>query len=124
MRPVTNLRELAALVRVERLQPDAVSAEDLAELEAARPTRRSECVGGMRPCPFVSCRHHLALDVTEAGSMRLTAELLEDMADTCALDVADRGPNGYSVIARALGVSLERARQICEAALVKVRAST
>src|SRR4029077_6719314 len=27
-----------------------------------RPRPRGDCVGGERPCPFVSCAHHLYLD--------------------------------------------------------------
>ena len=35
-----------------------------------RPTVRALCQGGERPCPFVSCKHHLYLDVNpETGSM-------------------------------------------------------
>lgn len=29
----------------------------------ARPRTRAECVDAPRPCPFVGCRYHLALDV-------------------------------------------------------------
>ncbi len=31
-----------------------------------RPKLRSECVDGPRPCPFVSCKYHLYLDVKAA----------------------------------------------------------
>src|SRR5689334_2425671 len=33
--------------------------------DADRPMKRSECRGGHRPCPFVSCAHHLYLDENE-----------------------------------------------------------
>lgn len=32
-----------------------------------RPTKRSECIDGPRPCPWVSCRHHLLLEVASAA---------------------------------------------------------
>src|SRR3977135_1711586 len=32
--------------------------------EAERPKSRADCVEGARPCPFVSCTHHLYLDVS------------------------------------------------------------
>jgi hypothetical protein len=40
----------------------------------------------------VSCRHHLALDVSPNGrAVTLNFEELEDMVETCSLDVADSG---------------------------------
>src|SRR4051812_3931279 len=59
-----------------------------------RPKTRGECLGMERPCPFVSCRYHLALDVNEErGSIKenFPGIELEDRAETCALDVADQG---------------------------------
>lgn len=66
------------------------------------PETRSECVGGVRPCPLVSCRYHLLLDVAEDGRLFVSrdidegdadgiVEALASMPETCALDVADRG---------------------------------
>lgn len=91
-----------------------------------RPKNRSECVSGPRPCPLVGCRYHLALDVgPEArygcngrsitipkGLMADPAGVLESMPDTCALDVADRGPQTLAAVGEALGVTRERIRQI------------
>ena len=34
-----------------------------------RPTRRSECIGRPRPCPWVGCRYNLALDISAAGTI-------------------------------------------------------
>jgi hypothetical protein len=58
-----------------------------------RPRTRGECANGPRPCPWVSCRHHLFLDVKEGRYVRLNfpGKELEDLAETCALDVADKG---------------------------------
>lgn len=95
----------------------------------ARPMRRADCIDGERPCPWVSCRHHLALDVTPFGALALTAtatasddELdLDAMTDTCSLDVADRGDHTLEEVGEILGVVRERVRQIIEAALERMR---
>jgi hypothetical protein len=59
-----------------------------------KPKHRNECVDGPRPCPFVSCKHHLFVDVSpRTGAIKLNFPDLEvwDMGESCALDVADRG---------------------------------
>ena len=58
-----------------------------------RPKTRGECVDGPRPCPWVSCRHHLFLDVKDGKFIRYNfpGRELDDLAETCALDVADKG---------------------------------
>lgn len=58
-----------------------------------RPRTRGECADVPRPCPFVSCRHHLYLDVKETGAIRYNFPDLEpgEVVHSCALDVADRG---------------------------------
>ena len=96
--------------------PDAAPANDAddaarGEYPAARPRTRGECHAMPRPCPFVSCRHHLALDVDAAtGAVRLNfpGQELDDLAETCALDVADRG--GATLAATGALVNLSRAR--------------
>ena len=58
-----------------------------------RPQTRADCDHTERPCPFVSCTQHLYLDVFErTGAIKLNFPDLEvwEMADSCALDVADR----------------------------------
>lgn len=70
---------------------------------AERPVTRGDCVGGERPCPFVSCKHHLAIDVSPNGTLRVNADV-EGMAETCALDVADRAGTTLEEIASIYGV--------------------
>lgn len=90
-----------------------------------RPLTRSECVGGQRPCPWVSCRHHLYLDVTGSGGLRLNFPLigpeeLKQMENTCSLDVADEGEHALGDVAAAMGgLSRERARQLNNEALAR-----
>ena len=59
---------------------------------AGRPKKREECIGGERPCPFVSCKHHLFLDVSaRTGAIKLNFPDLEvwDMQETCALTLPE-----------------------------------
>jgi len=79
-----------------------------------RPRDRSECRGGLRPCPFVSCAHHLYLDVTRHGAIKLNFPDLEvwEMPETCALDVADRGGATLEDVGALLNVTRERVRQM------------
>jgi hypothetical protein len=97
---------------------------------AARPQTRGECAGGQRPCPWVSCKFHLFLDVTRAGSLKLNfpaesvdglVDNLEKMKETCVLDVAG-GPDGTSDgdgvtledVGGLMNVTRERIRQMEE----------
>jgi hypothetical protein len=101
---------------------DNLSATDLAELfaENPRPRTRGDCADAPRPCPWVSCRHHLMLDVhPSSGSIRLNhPDLdLEQMRETCALDVAEQTNDTGRIaplesVAALLGISHERIRQI------------
>jgi hypothetical protein len=101
---------------------DQISDRDLTKTEMRtlfaknpRPQTRAECQGGIRPCPWVSCRHHLLLDVNpNSGAIRLNhpGVTLEEMPHTCALDLADEGPLSLSQIGARLGISHERVRQI------------
>lgn len=64
-----------------------------------RPKTRGDCADAPRPCPYVSCRHHLYLDVAYNGSIRIAFPDREvwELEDSCSLDVAERikiGRNG------------------------------
>jgi len=85
-----------------------------------KPKTRGECKDGPRPCPFVSCRHHLALDIGETTGHvweRYPGKDLAELEHTCALDVADRGPHRLIELGRLLNVSRERIRQVEAGAL-------
>lgn len=91
---------------------------------ADRPLTRSECVDGPRPCPFVSCKHHLYLDVTEIGSLKINFPHLEpdQMAETCALDVVDKhGARNLEEVGALLNMTKERVRQIEEQTLASLK---
>lgn len=86
-----------------------------------RPMRRSECVGGARPCPLVGCEYNTYLRVVAGGkAIRIEhgERQPEDVPpeDSCVLDVADEGGATLERVARVLGVTRERVRQLeCEA---------
>lgn len=92
--------------------------------EVDRPRRRSECAGGPRPCPFVSCHHHLYLDVNPVtGALKLNFPSVEvaEMSDTCSLDVADLGGLSLEEVGERINLTRERARQIEMQGLLKIR---
>jgi hypothetical protein len=88
-----------------------------------RPRNRRDCRYGVRPCPWVGCRFALYLDVLPSGRIKLAFPLLEpgELRETCALDVADRGPAPVSEIGALVGVTPERIRQIEGAARARLR---
>lgn len=89
------------------------------------PATRAECAGGIRPCPFVSCRHHLYLDVDEVrGSLKLNFPDLEvwEMPETCSLDAADREGMTLEEVGEAMNLSRERIRQVEVRGLKNLRA--
>jgi hypothetical protein len=89
-----------------------------------KPKTRSECEMGQRPCPFVSCKHHLYLDVNpETGSIKLNFPHLEvwEMEETCALDVAARGGITLEEVGEILNLTRERIRQVEVRGLLKLK---
>ncbi len=104
-----------------------------------------------RPCPFVSCRHHLALVIDSTGVLETFAGTIEDwvfagplfengrfsdsmesrivegphldlLPATCALDLVDEhGDLTLLSIAYLMNVSRERIRQIEAKAMRKLR---
>ncbi|HVJ20135.1 MAG TPA: sigma factor-like helix-turn-helix DNA-binding protein [Polyangiaceae bacterium] len=114
-------------IRVARIGRQEVkrAGERAAELELdlTRPTLRSECVEGPRPCPHVACKHHLYLDVNpNTGTIKLNFPELEvwELADSCALDIAERGGTSLDDISKLMNVTRERVRQIETQAMSKL----
>ena len=78
-----------------------------------------------RPCPYVTCRYHLAYEVTGNGSIQQTwpGRDIDDIPGTCALDYCSRGGMTIDEIGAIMNVSYERVRQIEVQALAKIRAA-
>jgi hypothetical protein len=91
--------------------------------DVERPQVRGDCEDGPRPCPWVTCRHHLYLDVILGRSIKLNHPHLEvdELQETCALDVADRGGETLERVGQLYNVTRERVRQIEEHACEKIR---
>lgn len=87
------------------------------------PRTRGDCVGAERPCAFVSCKFHLYLDVKRSGGITTNFPDLEpdEIPETCALDVADRGGATLDRVADVMNLTRERVRQIEEIAKRKIR---
>jgi hypothetical protein len=93
--------------------------------EIEHPRARVDCAGGERPCPFVSCKHHLYLDVSaRTGAIKLNFPDLEvwEMSETCALDVADRGGTTLEEVGAIMNLTRERIRQVEVKGLAKLAA--
>jgi hypothetical protein len=95
------------------------------ETDYYKPKMRSECHGAERPCPYVSCKYHLYLDVSpRTGAIKLNFPDLEvwEMNETCALDVADRGGTTLEDVGAIMNLTRERIRQVEVRALAKLEA--
>jgi Sigma-70, region 4 len=93
------------------------------EEEYWRPKSRAECVDMERPCPFVSCKYHLYIDVHPVrGSIKINFPDLEvwEMTDTCALDIADRGGITLEEVGEIMNLTRERVRQVETQGLAKL----
>lgn len=98
--------------------------DTLGPLVIERPDTRGECRDAVRPCPFVSCRHHLYLDVNpHTGTIKINFPDLEpwELEHTCALDVADRGGITLEEVGEILNLTRERVRQIEVTSLLAAR---
>lgn len=114
----TTIRQIAQQKRRAAL----AGTKPVATKEHWRPKTRGDCVGLPRPCPYYGCRYHLGLDVTHAGSVRMPfGEALHAMTETCALDVADRGPHNLDKLGIILSYNKERVRQVIVEALAVLK---
>lgn len=95
------------------------------ETDYWRPRTRAECAEGPRPCPFVSCKYHLYIDVSpRTGAIKLNFPDLEvwDLGESCSLDVADRGGTTLEDVGAIMNLTRERIRQVEVKALAKLEA--
>jgi hypothetical protein len=95
------------------------------EQEYWKPTTRADCIDMERPCPYVSCKYHLYIDVHPVrGSIKVNFPDVEvwEMTETCALDVADRGGITLEEVGEIMNLTRERVRQVETAGLAKLAA--
>lgn len=119
-------KEMARDLRRRREQGlmDPEEAGLLQDIESGRPRWRADCVDGPRPCLYVSCKHHLYLDVNpQTGSVKLNFPDKEiwELEETCALDVADRGGITLEEVGAIMNLTRERIRQVESRGLYKLR---
>jgi hypothetical protein len=128
---MTPKRKRAKTIATNRLT-QAERAETRAETEAIlldmgdfrRPRTRSECATGQRPCPFVSCKYHLFLDVNpDTGAIKINRPGVEvwEMRESCALDIADKGGASLEGVGLIINLTRERIRQVEELGLVRLK---
>lgn len=133
--PITREQRRSRRKREVRARTISVKRMTKRELEFGRllypetdywkPRTRAECADGARPCPFVSCRYHLYIDVSpRTGAIKLNFPDLEvwEMGESCALDVADRGGTTLEDVGAIMNLTRERIRQVEVKALAKLEA--
>lgn len=95
------------------------------ETDYWKPRTRAECKGGPRPCPYISCKHHLFVDVSpRTGAIKLNFPDLEvwELSESCALDIADHGGTTLEDVGAIMNLTRERIRQVEVKALAKLEA--
>jgi hypothetical protein len=119
-------RARARTISIRRLSKAELNRgrELFPETDYWKPKSRSECKDMDRPCPFVSCKYHLYIDVHPVrGSIKLNFPDIEiwEMTETCALDVADRGGITLEEVGEIMNLTRERVRQVETAGLARLQ---
>ena len=127
-RPRTRLFQLRELrTEVERDRRAGVTYPKGVQ----RPRTRAECEPGgggehaHRPCPFATCRYHIAYDQQPTGTLieYHPGKELHELPATCALDVADEGPQQSTRVGALLNITKSRAGQLEEQAVASMRSN-
>lgn len=128
--PKASRGKTQSIVRLPKTRLRLVS-EAYPESPDWRPRTRADCGTFPRPCPYVSCRHHLALDVNpHNGSIKVNHPCQDEdglvdvnwdaLPASCALDVAEEGGLTLERVGEVMNLTRERARQVEESALAKL----
>jgi hypothetical protein len=130
--PSARLRVRAQTVNGQKIPKRQLRAEGEAyppEINACdpKPATYGECeargLGTVARCPYVSCKYHLALEVSpQAGSIRTIFPDRDPDAvpATCALGVAARGEHTLEQVGAIMNITRERVRQLEDRALAKL----
>lgn len=111
---------------------------DSKERGFTKPKFREDCKDVVRPCPYITCRYNLFLDVEDNGAIRFNQRTKDPTAvksislsgkevyPSCTLDMVEMMPNGISNddIGRILGgISRETVRLLAKKILLSLRTS-
>ena len=124
-RPIVR-RARAKTIAMKRLTKEELRIGALLYPERSywRPKSRNECANVARPCPYVSCKYHLYIDVNPAtGSIKINFPDLEvwELQHSCALDVAQTGGITLEEVGEILNLTRERIRQVEVRGLLKLK---
>lgn len=114
-------------VSLVSLRPWVDEEPEVEALRAERPVVRGDCEDGERPCPWVSCKHHLYLDVSpDTGAIKINYPDKEphEIDNSCALDVAGRGGMTLAEVGEIMNLTRERIRQVEVRGLLRLRMAT
>jgi hypothetical protein len=120
----TNAR--ARTISIRRLSKTELNRgrEEYPETAYWKPRTRGDCKDMERPCPYVSCKYHLFIDVHPVrGSIKINFPDLEvwEMTESCALDIADRGGITLEDVGVIMNLTRERVRQLETQGLGKLK---
>jgi hypothetical protein len=109
-------------INIQSMTRAELAAESCADVLEWRPVRRSDCQCSFRPCPYVSCKFNLYLDITKCGNLKLNFPDIEpgEMVESCVLDVSEDCGAALERVARLMNMTRERVRQIQNTALNKL----
>ena len=132
LKPVTKLKnsgyKRGATVSCKYLSREEVAFKEYLDERGVVieiPKTRAECKHGIRPCPYFSCKYNLYLDVNKKnGSIKFNFPDLgfDELEETCALDIIERGESTLEDIGRYMNLTRERVRQIQDRVIEKLKA--
>lgn len=81
------------------------------------PTQRSDCIDGLRPCPWIRCNHHMFWMLNFPWYKTTDEEKVDRILSlegrtSCVLDMVDGGPSTLEEIGNIMSLTRERVRQI------------
>ena len=119
-------RSRAKTIAMKRLTKEELRIGALLYPERSywRPQARGECANVARPCPYVSCKYHLYIDVNPStGSIKVNFPDREvwELGNSCALDVAEQGGITLEEVGEILNLTRERIRQVEVRGLMKLK---
>lgn len=123
--PKRKSRSRARTISIRRLSKAELNRgrELYPEEDYWKPTSREQCRDMNRPCPYVSCKYNLYVDVHPVrGSIKLNFPDQEvwELTETCALDVSERGGITLEEVGEIMNLTRERVRQVETTGLTKL----